>query len=250
MKHQYTTDPPGRGYAAERSFGEGDIRVSEIDAGLAGLDTVRARPLVVRERLFYEAVKRLFDISISFAAVLAALPLFLIVAIAVKLTSPGPVFFYHRRLGKNGEEFDCPKFRTMVSDAEELLTSDPGLRKQFSENYKINDDPRVTPIGDFLRRTSLDELPQLFLVMTGRMSLVGPRPIIKPELAKYSIYGEKLLTVKPGISGLWQVSGRSNTTYAERVLLDMKYIDNRSSLLDIKIVLMTFGAVIRKTGAC
>lgn len=249
MKHQYTTDPPAGGYVAERSLGEGDLHVSEIEKSRHGFDAVLAGPLSGRESLLFEGTKRLMDISIALAAIIATLPIFVIVAIAVKMTSPGPVFFFHRRLGKNGEEFACPKFRTMVSNAEQLLDTDPGLRKRFAARFKIDDDPRITPLGHYLRRTSLDELPQLFLVLTGRMSLVGPRPIIREELKKYSIYGGKLLTVKPGISGLWQVSGRSDTTYAERVLLDMQYIDNRNPIMDLKIALLTVGVVLRKNGA-
>ncbi len=249
MKHQYTTDPPAGGYVAEHSLGEGDLHVSEIEKSGHGFDAVLAGPLSGRESLLFEGTKRLMDISVALAAIIATLPIFVIVAIAVKMTSPGPVFFFHRRLGKNGEEFACPKFRTMVSNAEQLLDTDPGLRKRFAARFKIDDDPRITPLGHYLRRTSLDELPQLFLVLTGRMSLVGPRPIIREELKKYSIYGGKLLTVKPGISGLWQVSGRSDTTYAERVLLDMQYIDNRNPIMDLKIALLTVGVVLRKNGA-
>ena len=249
MKHQYTTDPPAGGYVAERSLGDGDLHASDIEKSGHGFDAVLAGPLSGRESILFEGTKRLMDISVALAAVVATLPIFILIAIAVKLTSPGPVLFYHRRLGKNGEEFACPKFRTMVCDAEKLLDTDPGLRKQFAEKYKIDNDPRITPLGDLLRKTSLDELPQLFLVLTGRMSLVGPRPIIRDELKKYSIYGEKLLTVKPGLSGLWQVSGRSDTTYAERVLLDMEYIDHRNPVLDAKIVLRTVGVVLKKSGA-
>jgi len=249
MKHQYTTDPPAGGYVAERSLGEGELHISDLEKSGNALDAVLSGPLSGRESILFEGTKRLMDISIALAAVITTLPIFIIVALAVKLTSPGPVLFYHRRLGKDGEEFSCPKFRTMVCDAEKMLDTDPGLRKQFTEKFKIDDDPRVTPIGRYLRKTSLDELPQLFLVLSGRMSLIGPRPIIREELAKYSIYGTKLLTVKPGISGLWQVSGRSDTTYSERVLLDMKYIDRRNPWLDLKIVFLTIGVVLKKNGA-
>jgi lipopolysaccharide/colanic/teichoic acid biosynthesis glycosyltransferase len=137
----------------------------------------------------------------------------------------------------------------MVSNAEQLLTTDPQMRSLFDQKFKIDDDPRVTRFGKFLRCTSLDELPQLFHVIQGKMSLIGPRPIIEREREKYAIYVGKLLSVRPGLSGLWQVAGRSDTTYAERVLLDMYYIDNRGFVLDLKIFLKTFSAVIKRAGA-
>jgi lipopolysaccharide/colanic/teichoic acid biosynthesis glycosyltransferase len=173
----------------------------------------------------------------------------LIIAALVKMTSKGPVFFAHRRLGHNGRQFDCLKFRTMIADAEERLKSDPSLRQQFEEKFKLEDDPRITPLGNFLRRTSLDELPQLFHVLRGDMSLVGPRPIVQNELSKYSIYANKLLSVKPGLSGLWQVCGRSHTTYPQRVMMDMHYIDHRCLTLDLQLLLLTASAVIKKSGA-
>jgi lipopolysaccharide/colanic/teichoic acid biosynthesis glycosyltransferase len=138
----------------------------------------------------------------------------------------------------------------MVCDAEEILRSDPQMQKAFEEKFKIDDDPRITPIGKFLRCSSLDELPQLFQVFQGQMSLIGPRPIVVPELKKYSIYQDKLLSVKPGLSGLWQISGRSKTTYTERVLLDMHYIDHRCLSLDMLLLLKTVLMVIKRVGAC
>ena len=198
----------------------------------------------------YEISKRGFDLTAASILIVGLLPLFVLVAVAVKLSSRGPVFFRHRRLGLAGREFYCLKFRTMVSNAEELLTTDPQLQGQFNSKFKIDEDPRVTRIGKFLRCTSLDELPQLFHVIEGKMSLIGPRPIIEREREKYSIYVSKLLSVRPGLSGLWQVSGRSETTYSQRVLLDMYYIDNRSTAMDFKIFLKTFITVLKKTGAC
>jgi lipopolysaccharide/colanic/teichoic acid biosynthesis glycosyltransferase len=138
----------------------------------------------------------------------------------------------------------------MIANAEERLKRDPQLRQRFEEKFKLEDDPRITPLGSFLRKTSLDELPQLFHVLRGEMSLVGPRPIVEAELAKYSIYAKKLLTVKPGLSGLWQVCGRSDTTYPQRVMMDMQYIDHRSFGLDMRLLLLTVSAVVRKSGAC
>ena len=203
-----------------------------------------------RSRSFYQLSKRGLDISVSLVLLILASPLLVVIALMVKVGSKGPVFFAHRRLGRNGKEFDCLKFRTMSADAEERMKKDPQLRRRFEEKFKLEDDPRITGCGGFLRRTSLDELPQLFHVLTGEMSLVGPRPIVKNELSKYSIYGQKLLSVKPGLSGLWQVCGRSDTTYPERVMMDMKYIDHRSFWLDLRLLMLTASAVVRKSGAC
>ena len=203
-----------------------------------------------RARSIYQLNKRAMDVTVAFVMLLMALPVLLLLALLVKVSSKGPVFFAHRRLGQNGEEFDCLKFRTMIADAEERLKRDPNLRQQFEEKFKLEDDPRITPLGNFLRRTSLDELPQLFHVLTGEMTLVGPRPIVQNELSKYSIYANKLLSVKPGLSGLWQVCGRSDTTYPQRVMMDMHYIDHRSFTLDLQLLLLTASAVIKKTGAC
>ena len=200
-------------------------------------------------RVIYESCKRGTDIAVSLFLLALCPPLFVMIAVLVKVSSPGPVFFRHRRLGLNGKEFDCLKFRTMVADAEERLRQNDFLRRRFEGTYKIKNDPRVTRVGAFLRRTSLDELPQLVHVLRGEMSLVGPRPIVRPELEKYSIYGEKLLTVKPGLSGLWQVCGRSDTTYPQRVMMDMYYIDHRCLSLDIRLLLHTWVTVLRKSGA-
>jgi lipopolysaccharide/colanic/teichoic acid biosynthesis glycosyltransferase len=203
----------------------------------------------VRARSFYDLSKRGLDITVSLSLLLLASPILMVIAIMVKATSRGPAFFSHRRLGHNGKEFDCLKFRTMSADAEQRLKQDAKLRQRFEEKFKLEDDPRITPLGAFLRRTSLDELPQLFHVLRGEMSLVGPRPIVEDELGKYSIYANKLLSVKPGLSGLWQVCGRSDTTYPQRVMMDMHYIDHRSLSLDVQLLLLTASAVIRKSGA-
>ncbi|MEP7214052.1 MAG: sugar transferase [Acidobacteriota bacterium] len=198
----------------------------------------------------YVYAKRSMDISVAVALLVVALPLIAAIIVLIKATSPGPVLFRHRRLGKDGIEFDCLKFRTMVADAETRLKTDIDLQKRFAERFKLHDDPRITFVGRILRRTSLDELPQLLHILHGKMTLIGPRPIVKDEMARYSIYADKLLSVKPGLSGLWQTSGRSRTSYRERVHLDMHYIDHRCLLLDLQLLLMTVGAVIRRSGAC
>ena len=203
-----------------------------------------------RHQVLYAACKRGLDVTGALVLLLLTSPLFLVVALLVKATSRGPVLFKHRRLGRDGREFWCFKFRTMSADAEERLKRDARLRRQFETTFKLRHDPRVTPVGAFLRRSSLDELPQLWQVLRGDMSLVGPRPIVPPELQKYSIYGKKLLTVKPGLSGMWQVCGRSDTTYPQRVMMDMHYIDHRCLALDARLLLLTVSAVLRKSGAC
>lgn len=201
------------------------------------------------DRMVYEIIKCALDVVGAGALLLIALPLMIAIALGVKLSSPGPIFFRQRRLGRDGKVFYCYKFRSMVCDAEVRLKQCPELWQKFGQNYKLKCDPRVTSFGMFLRKTSLDELPQLWNVLRGDMSLIGPRPIVPPELDKYGFFGRKLLTVTPGLSGMWQVYGRSDTTYPERVRLDMSYIDARSTLLDIKLLLLTMRAVVNRSGA-
>ncbi|HWS87558.1 MAG TPA: sugar transferase [Pyrinomonadaceae bacterium] len=239
------------------NFAGGDDGAAAVTLDALGAPAARllgrATPYAERSRRrrgAYSLCKRAIDILVAAALLLAVLPLLACVALLVKATSRGPVFFRHRRLGLGGAEFDCLKFRTMAADADEQLKRNEFLRRQFEQDYKLKHDPRVTPVGAFLRRTSLDELPQLLHVLRGEMTLVGPRPIVRPELEKYSIYSGKLLTVKPGLSGLWQVCGRSDTTYPQRVMMDMHYIDHRSLSLDLRLMLRTVGAVVRKSGAC
>jgi lipopolysaccharide/colanic/teichoic acid biosynthesis glycosyltransferase len=254
--HETPTPFPQHDFAQEE-FALGDLASMEYalpdlsDAPVFRLIRARAANDDVSDRAnsFYQVCKRALDISASLTLLILASPLLIVIALVVKMSSKGPVFFAHRRLGRNGKEFACLKFRTMSVDAEERLKQDPQLRRRFEEKFKLEDDPRITGCGAFLRRTSLDELPQLFHVLRGEMSLVGPRPIIRDELSKYSIYGQKLLSVKPGLSGLWQVCGRSHTTYPQRVMMDMHYIDHRSFFLDMQLLLLTATAVVRKSGA-
>jgi len=197
----------------------------------------------------YQWSKRFLDIIVSLLALVFAAPLLGVIAIAIKATSPGPVLYKHRRLGRNGQEFWCYKLRTMVADADQQMSLREDLRQKFETNYKLEDDPRVTPFGDFLRRTSLDELPQFWNVLVGDMSLIGPRPIVRSELIKYGRYAKKLLSVVPGLSGLWQTCGRSDITYEMRIQLDMLYIDHKSLWLDLTLLCRTFAAVIERSGA-
>jgi exopolysaccharide biosynthesis polyprenyl glycosylphosphotransferase len=194
-------------------------------------------------------LKRVLDLVVSSVVLLVSWPLMLTIAAALKFDSPGPVFYRRRVVGVSGKPFGALKFRTMYIDADERLARDPMLRRQFEENYKLKNDPRVTRMGRLLRRTSLDELPQLFNVLRGQMSLVGPRMITSQERARYGKWRMNLSTVKPGITGLWQVSGRSDVTYEERVMLDMHYIRNFSIWLDLHLLWQTVPAVLKGHGA-
>lgn len=199
-------------------------------------------------------VKTAFDYILTLVGAVFISPLLVYIAYRINKEDPGPVFFAHTRIGKDGKPFPCFKFRSMVVNSQEMLqkylAENPAAREEWERDFKLKDDPRVTPIGKFLRSTSLDELPQIFNVLRGEMSLVGPRPVIQEELDKY--YGEtaKLYcTVKPGITGLWQVSGRSDIGYDERVALDATYIKYRSMWGDIVILWKTIGVVLMKKGA-
>ena len=202
-----------------------------------------------RNRLF----KRIFDITATVIGGILILPVALIVAILIYLDSPGPIVFGHKRVGQGGKEFPCYKFRSMVPNAQEALEiylkENPEAREEWERDFKLKDDPRVTKIGKFLRKTSLDELPQLWNVLIGDMSLVGPRPIVRAEVEKYGEYINDFYLVPPGITGVWQVSGRSDTTYEERVLMDSWYVHNWSVWIDIVYLVKTVFAVIKSKGA-
>lgn len=199
----------------------------------------------------YLTLKRLFDIVLSVLGIIILSPVFIIISIIIKATSPGPVFFKHKRIGYLGEDLEIYKFRSMVIDADNFdKYFTPQQKKIFKDNFKLEDDPRITKIGKFLRKTSLDELPQLFNILKGQMSIVGPRPIVTDEIKKYGIYANTYFSVKPGLTGLWQVCGRSATTYEKRVLLDARYVHSLSLLNDLKIILKTFVVVITEKGAC
>lgn len=193
--------------------------------------------------------KRLTDYIITIPGLIMISPLLLILAILVKLDSPGPIIHRRRVVGVNGKEFDAFKFRTMHVNGDEILAQHPELQAELEKNYKLKDDPRITRIGSTLRKYSLDELPQLFNVVRQEMSLIGPRMIAPNELAKYNQWDVNLLTMRPGITGLWQVSGRSDITYEERVRLDMYYIRNWSLGLDISLLLRTIPVILFGKGA-
>jgi Undecaprenyl-phosphate galactose phosphotransferase WbaP len=205
-------------------------------------------------RLFrYRVIKRTLDIFLVVVCSPILLILFATIAAAVRFSSPGPIFFSHRRIRRHGAFFSMWKFRTMSVNSgqilEDYLAAHPEARAEWRKTHKLKHDPRVTRVGNFLRRTSLDELPQLWNVFTGSMSLVGPRPIVAAEVEKYGPYFADYCLVKPGVTGLWQVSGRSQTTYAERVQLDSHYAHHWSLLNDFKILLKTFASVVNQDGA-
>ena len=194
-------------------------------------------------------LKAMLDYCITIPGLLLISPFFLFLILAIKLDSPGPAIYRRRVMGVNGEQFDAFKFRTMYVNGDEILSQHPDLKAELEQNHKLKDDPRITKIGHFLRKTSLDELPQLLNVLKRDMSLVGPRIIAPEETKKYSKWDINLLTVHPGITGLWQVSGRSDLTYKERVNLDMYYIRNWSIWLDLQILFQTIPVVLKGTGA-
>ena len=197
--------------------------------------------------------KRIFDILATVCGGILILPILAIVAVLIYLDSPGPIVFGHKRVGQGGKEFPCYKFRSMVPNAQEALEvylkENPAAREEWEREFKLKDDPRVTRIGKFLRKTSLDELPQLWNVLVGDMSLVGPRPIVRDEIVKYGDYINDFYLVPPGITGVWQVSGRSDTTYEERVLMDSWYVHNWSVWIDIVYLLKTVLVVYKAKGA-
>tara|TARA_Y100001968_G_C19444190_1_gene764311 strand:- start:134 stop:772 length:639 start_codon:yes stop_codon:yes gene_type:complete len=192
-------------------------------------------------------IKRLGDIFFSLIVIIVGFPLFVILAFLVKISSPGPIFYIQKRVGRNYKSFGCIKFRTMFKDSDlslsSLLANSASMRKEFESDFKLRKDPRITPIGSFLRRSSLDELPQFFNILKGEMSLVGPRPIIEKELKKYGQYMDEVISLRPGLTGLWQVSGRNNLSYEKRVRMDLFYSRNHSLSLDLEIVLLTCGVL-------
>ena len=201
-------------------------------------------------KINYMSVKRVFDLVISTIGLIILSPIFLILAIIVKLDSKGPVFFAHTRYGKNGKKFKMYKFRTMYENAQDMINDfTPEQMKEWKENFKLQDDPRITKVGKFLRKTSLDELPQIVNIIKGDLSIIGPRPVIEEELEKYGENKEKFLSVTPGLTGYWQANGRSSTTYEQRMGMELYYIDHISPKLDFKIFFKTIESVIKKEGA-
>jgi exopolysaccharide production protein ExoY len=253
------------------SVNEVDVTLAKGGASVHQLKVASAMPLVhhvarqsaargthglvrhVRTSRPGEAAKRLLDILGALALAVALSPLLLVVGLALA-RDRGPIIYRHTRTGRNGRTFGCLKFRTMVPNAEqvlrELLHQNPELQREWMRDQKLRDDPRVTAIGHFLRRTSLDELPQLWNVLKGEMSLVGPRPVVRDEWQRYGRHLDTFLAAKPGVTGLWQVMGRSDACYRRRVALDRYYVRKRSLLMDVYILLRTVKVVLLGRGAC
>ncbi|MBO0349029.1 MULTISPECIES: sugar transferase [Oscillatoriales] len=195
-----------------------------------------------------EFSKRLFDVVFSLCVLIVFSPVYAILGLLIYISSPGPIFYVQERVGKNRQKFGCIKFRTMVLNADEVLLdimeTSPHLRQEFEDNFKLKQDPRITWIGHFLRITSLDEFPQFWNVLKGEMSVVGPRPLVVEELPKYGRYIDKVLTIKPGITGLWQVSGRNDIPYPKRIQIDVYYVNFKNLWMDLWIVLKTLKVVL------
>jgi lipopolysaccharide/colanic/teichoic acid biosynthesis glycosyltransferase len=224
-----------------------EVPASQIQAGnhAEAISTTWVRT----PSMLYYTIKRVTDIFLAVIGIVFLLPLFLLIALCIKLDDGGDPLHFREIIGMHGKRFYALKFRTMRADADEYLAKHPELMRKYQQNMKLEKDPRITQVGRFLRKTSLDELPQLFNVLVGQMSLVGPRIIHPSELPRYGEYAEKRLSVKPGITGLWQISGRQHISYDERVLLDMRYIDHRSSIVDFTILVKTLKVFIVHTGA-
>ena len=204
------------------------------------------------DSLHGETVKRAFDIVFSLTVLIVLSPVYLLLVLLIALSSRGPIFYVQERVGRNYKRFDCIKFRTMVEDADhvlfQMMERSPRLRREFQENFKLRRDPRITWIGHFLRVTSLDEFPQFWNVLKGDMSVVGPRPLVVEELPKYGKYMDRVLNARPGITGLWQVSGRNDIPYPRRVQIDVHYVNSRNFWMDLWIIVKTIKVVIFPKG--
>ncbi|MCA0942238.1 sugar transferase [Salipiger pacificus] len=226
-----------------------DFRASEEDA-LSNLPS-QARFRRWSDRVYAQVLKRWFDLAVAVLLIPVLLPV-IAVLWAIVRADGGPGFFGHKRVGMDGKEFRCWKIRTMVPNAEEklqaLLARDEAAAAEWARDHKLTKDPRITLIGKFLRQTSLDELPQLWNVLLGDMSFVGPRPIVEAELEKYGAHQAAYLSMKPGVTGLWQVSGRNDVSYDERVAMDIEYLRVMSCGTDIKLMVKTFTAMCNRTG--
>lgn len=207
----------------------------------------------VSNKMLYKFVKRGFDIVLSFSAMILLLPLLVVIGILIKLDSKGPIFFLQKRIGKDGKLFRLYKFRTMQVNADKelrrILACDEEARKEYEINKKLKNDPRITRIGNLIRKLSIDELPQLLNILRGDMSFVGPRPYLYREIKDMKNYYDKIITVKPGLTGLWQVSGRSDLTFEKRLKLDQEYLNNISLKEDLKIFFKTFIVIFNTGGA-
>jgi Undecaprenyl-phosphate galactose phosphotransferase WbaP len=225
-----------------------------MDSNLDVSSNTLIAPSILDQNLVYKNwIARILDIALILLAAPYILLAFLVITVLIKLDSPGPVFYRQTRIGRFGRKFSILKFRTMVRNADQILQNyldtSPQLRAQWLATHKLKQDPRVTRLGAMLRKSSLDELPQLWNILIGDMSLIGPRPIVSAEVEKYGKCFELYIQVRPGLTGLWQVSGRNDTSYQYRVELDEYYVRNKSLKLDLQILWKTIFVVLRTTGA-
>ena len=231
------------------TFTSSDVSYFRLDAVVAPYST---EPFVTEARP--RAVKRTFDLALGITMAVVSLPALILIALAVVVQSGGPVLYSQQRVGRGGRSISVWKFRTMAVDADavlqQMLDADPALAAEWRQHQKLRHDPRVTGIGRLLRKTSLDELPQLWNIIRGDMSVVGPRPIVREELERYGANASLYLAVRPGLTGLWQTSGRNDTTYDRRVQLDAEYVRTWSLAKDLQILVNTIPAVVRGSGAC
>ncbi len=230
--------------------------MNDVDTEIMNLDIdVQPKALIEvkyknKNKKIYKMFKRAFDIVASFLGIIFLSPIFVIIGIAIKLDSKGKIIFKHKRIGKNGKEINIYKFRTMCNNAQDMIKDfTPEQEKEYKENFKLKNDPRITKVGNVLRRTSLDELPQLFNIIKGDLSIIGPRPVIEEELEKYGENKEKFLSITPGLTGYWAANGRSETSYEKRMEMELFYVDNMSFKLDSEIFKSTVNSVINKRGA-
>lgn len=200
-----------------------------------------------KKNKLYPNIKTIVDIIFSFFLIVLLFPLFILIALLIKLSSRGPIFFCQKRIGKFKKTFDCIKFRTMHIESEDmlekLLSENQEVKIEFDKKRKLSNDPRITTIGKFLRKTGLDELPQLINIIKMDMSIVGPRPIVHDEVIRYGNNFAKVFSIRPGLSGLWQVSGRNKLSYKRRVEIDVIYVDNYNLLMDLRIIIRTLGVI-------
>ena len=222
---------------------------SERFDGASAFEAITPQPISPLQAVLWRG----FDIVVAAGILIVTLPFLLILAAVMYFSDPGPLFFVHRRMGYRGQYFGCLKFRSMRIDGDrmlhELLASSPEARREWDNTRKLKNDPRITPIGAVVRKLSLDEFPQLFNVLRGEMSIVGPRPIVEAEVKRYGRFFEHYCAVKPGLTGLWQISGRSDTSYHERVELDVNYVSRKSIALDTWLLIKTVPAVLFARGS-
>jgi exopolysaccharide production protein ExoY len=241
------------GYAAATADQDVHLIDPDEDVGFpfsaVSIKLARSRERRHQERPVGGSLKRLMDIIIAIIVFISMVPMLVLASYLIYLTMGRPIFFSHRRVGFNGTTFKCYKFRTMVENAQERLDAhlrnNPEAAEEWRIYHKLKDDPRITWLGMILRKSSLDELPQLFNILRGDMSCIGPRPVTTEELQRYGSFAKCYISARPGLTGLWQVSGRSKATYDYRVALDTRYVRNWSSLLDLKILMRTIPAVFR-----